>query len=302
MLLCGWVGNIYFGKVVCVLFGMQLVFIDIGFECVVFLYVVDIWYLCFVGELQLGVLYQLIEKIVFEGQMLMVQVIKDLIGMKGVWLLMQVSIVGCMFVYLLQELYIGILQKIESEVECEVVCVWLIVVILLDEKGGYIVWMIVEDVIFDELVGDVMYLCKMWVMIVVQVQWLLVISLLYQDFDFVQCVLCDFVNDDMMCIQVDLCEMYICFVEFVGEFMLVVSLKLYYYMGEWLLFDLYNIEMEIQCVLLCCVDFKLGGYLMIDQIEVMMMIDVNMGGYVGVCNFDDMIFKINFEVVYMIVW
>jgi len=74
-----------------------------------------------------------------------------------------------------------------------------------------------------------------------------------------------------------------------------VSSKLHHYTGERPLFDLYNIEAEIQRALSRRVDLKSGGYLVIDQTEAMTTIDVNTGGYVGARNFDDTIFKTNLE-------
>ncbi|MFP3711911.1 ribonuclease E/G, partial [Paraburkholderia sp. SIMBA_009] len=70
--------------------------------------------------------------------------------------------------------------------------------------------------------------------------------------------------------------------------------------GERPLFDLYNIEAEIQRALSRRVDLKSGGYLVIDQTEAMTTIDVNTGGYVGARNFDDTIFKTNLEAAHTI--
>ena len=111
----GRVGNVYLGKVVRVLPGMQSAFIDIGLERAAFLHVADIWHPRIAGEAPHQAPHQPIEKIVFEGQTLMVQVVKDPIGTKGARLSTQVSIAGRTLVYLPQEPHIGISQKIESE-------------------------------------------------------------------------------------------------------------------------------------------------------------------------------------------
>ena len=111
----GRVGNVYLGKVVRVLPGMQSAFIDIGLERAAFLHVADIWHPRIAGEPQQQIAHQPIEKIVFEGQTLMVHVVKDPIGTKGARLSTQVSIAGRTLVYLPQEPHIGISQKIESE-------------------------------------------------------------------------------------------------------------------------------------------------------------------------------------------
>jgi len=296
----GRVGNIYLGKVVRVLPGMQSAFIDIGLERAAFLHVADIWHPRLAGEPQSGAPHQPIEKTVFEGQTLMVQVIKDPIGTKGARLSTQVSIAGRTLVYLPQEPHIGISQKIESEAEREAVRARLTAVIPADEKGGYIVRTIAEDATSDELAGDVTYLRKTWATIVAQAQRLPATSLLYQDLDLAQRVLRDFANDDTTRIQVDSRETYQRLSEFAGEFTPAVSPKLHHYTGERPLFDLYNIETEIQRALSRRVDLKSGGYLMIDQTEAMTTIDVNTGGYVGARNFDDTIFKTNLEAAHTI--
>src|SRR5204862_6720037 len=71
--------------------------------------------------------------------------------------------------------------------------------------------------------------------------------------------------------------------------------KLEHYTGERPLFDLYNIETEIEKALSRRVELKSGGYLIVDQTEAMTTIDVNTGGFVGSRNFDDTVFKTNLE-------
>ncbi|KVE39216.1 ribonuclease G [Burkholderia sp. TSV86] len=296
----GRVGNIYLGKVVRVLPGMQSAFIDIGLERAAFLHVADIWQPRPAGDVPSNAPHQPIEKIVFEGQTLMVQVIKDPIGTKGARLSTQISIAGRTLVYLPQEPHIGISQKIESEVEREAVRARLTAVIPSEEKGGYIVRTIAEDATGEELAADVAYLRKTWATIVAQGQRLPATSLLYQDLDLAQRVLRDFANDDTTRIQIDSRETHERLAEFAAAFTPAVSVKLHHYTGERPLFDLYNIETEIQRALSRRVDLKSGGYLMIDQTEAMTTIDVNTGGYVGARNFDDTIFKTNLEAAHTI--
>jgi ribonuclease G len=80
----------------------------------------------------------------------------------------------------------------------------------------------------------------------------------------------------------------------------MVLTKLEHYAGERPLFDLYNVEDEIERALARRVDLKSGGYLIIDQTEAMTTIDVNTGGFVGVRNFEDTIFKTNLEAAQVI--
>ncbi|MCG1043063.1 ribonuclease G [Mycetohabitans sp. B8] len=296
----GRVGNIYLGKVVRVLPGMQSAFIDIGLERAAFLHVADIWHPRLAPDAAVSAPQQPIEKIVFEGQTLMVQVVKDPIGTKGARLSTQISIAGRTLVYLPQEPHIGISQKIESEVEREAVRARLTSVLPVDEKGGYIVRTIAEDASSEALSNDVAYLRKTWATIQAQATRMPPTTLLYQDLNLAQRVLRDFVNDDTTRIQVDSRETSQMLVEFANEFTPAVAAKLHHYTGERPLFDLYNIETEILRALSRRVDLKSGGYLMIDQTEAMTTIDVNTGGYVGARNFDDTIFKTNLEATHTI--
>src|ERR1700735_3664988 len=166
----GRVGNIYLGRVVRVLPGMQSAFIDIGLERAAFLHVADIWHPRIETHGGGNPPQPPIEKIVFEGQTLMVQVIKDPIGTKGARLSTQISIAGRTLVYLPQEPHIGISQKIESEAEREAIRARLMAVLPADEKGGYIVRTLAEDASSEELAGDVAYLRKTWATILSQGQ------------------------------------------------------------------------------------------------------------------------------------
>src|SRR5439155_1207918 len=108
----GLVGNIYMGRVARVLPGMQSAFVEIGLERAAFLHVADIWEHRKSGN---GEPAKPIEKILAEGEPLLVQVVKDPIGSKGARLSTQVSIAGRMLVYLPYDPHIGISQRIEDE-------------------------------------------------------------------------------------------------------------------------------------------------------------------------------------------
>src|SRR5471032_2809583 len=113
----GMAGNVYLGKVVRVLPGMQSAFIDIGLERAAFLHVADIWEAR--GHDNQASAQIPIERLLYDGQALTVQVIKDPIGTKGARLSTQISIAGRMLVYLPQDAHIGISQRIENEAERE---------------------------------------------------------------------------------------------------------------------------------------------------------------------------------------
>ncbi|MGI4982523.1 MAG: ribonuclease E/G, partial [Janthinobacterium lividum] len=270
----GRVGNIYLGKVVRVLPGMQSAFIDIGLERAAFLHVADIWQPR-QDHHSANTPQSPIEKIVFEGQTLMVQVIKDPIGTKGARLSTQISIAGRNLVYLPQEPHIGVSQKIGNEAEREAMRARLIAVLPADEKGGYIVRTMAEDASGEELARDVAYLRKTWATVAALATRLPPASVLYADLDLAQRVLRDFVTEQTSKIQVDSRETFAKLGGFAREFTPAVAPLLHHYTGERPLFDLYNVETEIQKALSRRVDLKSGGYLMIDQTEAMTTIDVN---------------------------
>ena len=114
----GLVGNIYLGRVARVLPGMQSAFVEIGLERAAFLHIADIWEHRQNGH-GAGGEQRPIERILSEGQPLLVQVIKDPIGTKGARLSTQVSLAGRLLVYLPQDSHIGISQRIEDEAERE---------------------------------------------------------------------------------------------------------------------------------------------------------------------------------------
>ncbi|MCG2583645.1 ribonuclease G [Massilia sp. TS11] len=294
----GLAGNIYLGKVVRVLPGMQSAFIDIGLERAAFLHVADIWEAR--NPDTPNAAPTPIEKTLFDGQVLMVQVIKDPIGTKGARLSTQISIAGRMLVFLPQDSHIGISQKIEKEADREALRARLQGLLPAGEKGGFIVRTQAEDASDADLLGDVEYLKKTWKAITEGARTRPATSLLYQDLNLAQRVLRDFVHDETATIQVDSRENYQKLLEFGTEYTPTVLPKLQHYTGERPLFDLYGVEEEIQRALGRRVELKSGGYLIVDQTEAMTTIDVNTGGFVGGRNFADTIFKTNLEAAHAI--
>jgi ribonuclease G len=286
----GMAGNVYLGKVVRVLPGMQSAFIDIGLERAAFLHVADIWEAR--GQTATPTP---IERMLYDGQSVMVQVVKDPIGTKGARLSTQISIAGRMLVYLPQDSHIGISQRIENEEEREVLREKVQRLLKPDEKGGFIIRTMAEDASDADLEADVEYLRKTWSSISQLAKSKPAPTLLYQDLNLAQRVLRDFVNDDTTSLQVDSRENFLKLEEFGTIYTPSVLSKLVHYTGERPLFDLYGVEEEIQRALGRRVDLKSGGYLIVDQTEAMTTIDVNTGSYVNGRNFDDTIFKTNLE-------
>ncbi len=297
----GLVGNVYLGKVSRVLPGMQSAFIDIGLERAAFLHVADVWQRQEGGEAPMfarkGEPQVPIEKQVFEGQSLMVQVIKDPIGSKGARLSTQISVAGRLLVFLPQDDHIGISQKIPVA-ERDALRARLQALVGDKAKGGgggFILRTNGEDSTDAELAEDIAYLRKTWARTKEASLRLPPTSLLHQDLDLLQRVLRDLVGEHTQSIRIDSTEQFHRLRAFGQEFMPQAAGKLQHYRGERPIFDLYSIDEEIARALGRRVDLKSGGYLIIDQTEALTTVDVNTGGYVGARNFDDTIFKTNLE-------
>jgi len=290
----GLVGNIYMGKVARVLPGMQSAFVEIGLPRAAFLHVADIWD----NRGEQGSFTKPIEKVLAEGQPLLVQVLKDPIGTKGARLSTQVSIAGRLLVYLPHDPHIGISQRIEGEGGRQALRERLRELLPADEKGGFIVRTLAESAGEDELRADIDYLRSLWRVIRersggcaggAQPQ------LLYQDLSLAERVLRDMVSADTARVVVDSRENFQKLAAFAETYVPKLRGKLEHYTGERPLFDLYNVETEIERALSRRVELKSGGTLVIDQTEAMTTIDVNTGGFVGRSNFDDTVFKTNLE-------
>ncbi|MBL0037789.1 MAG: ribonuclease G [Nitrosomonadales bacterium] len=291
----GIVSNIYVGRVKRVLPGMQSAFIDIGLERSAFLHVADIWENRSNSETA-----KPIEKMLYEGQNLMVQVIKDSIGSKGARLSTQISIAGRLLVFLPQESHIGVSQRIENEAERELLRTKLQQLLPENSSGGYIIRTMAETATDKELLADMEYLNKLWVKLQEQAKTSSAPFLLYQELNISLCVLRDFVNESTTRILVDSLETYQRMVAFAQDFISSAVSRLEHYVGERPLFELYGVEDEIERALSRRVNLKSGGYIIIDQTEALTTVDVNTGGFVGSRNFDDTIFKTNLDAAQII--
>jgi ribonuclease G len=297
----GLVGNVYLGRVARVLPGMQSAFIDIGLERAAFLHVADLVDgsgAQHSGDADAVRASAPIEKQVYEGQALLVQVVKDPIGAKGARLSGQISIAGRLLVFLPQDEHIGISQKIDpSQREALRARMLALVGEPVNGKGagGFILRTNGEDSSDAELAEDIAYLRKTWARIKEAATRLPAASLLHQDLNLLQRVLRDMVVEETQAIRIDSREQFERLLAFGREFMPAAAGKLQHYRGERPIFDLFNIEEEIAKALGRRVDLKSGGYLVVDQTEALTTIDVNTGGFVGARNFDDTIFKTNLE-------
>jgi len=287
----GLVANIYLGQVARVLPGMQSAFIDIGLERAGFLHVADIWE----SRQANGEKPPPIERLLHEGDAVLVQVVKDPIGTKGARLSTQISLAGRMLVYLPQDPHIGVSQRIENEAERAHLREMIARLIPAGETGGYIVRTSAEDAHDGDLCADIVYLRKRWTRIQEASRQVAAPALLYQELSLAQRVLRDVVNEQTASVQIDSRENFAMLQAFAEQYVPQVAARLQHYSGERPLFDLYQIDDEIEKGLARRVDLKSGGYLIIDQTEAMTTVDVNTGGFVGTRNFDDTVYKTNLE-------
>ena len=286
----GLVGNIYLGRVCRVLPGMQSAFVEIGLPRAAFLHVADIW-----SARNGNGIERPIEKILSEGQTLLVQVVKDPIGSKGARLSTQASIAGRLLVYLPQDPHIGISQRIEDEAEREHLRTRIHALLPPGETGGFIVRTVAEASTDAELNADIEYLITLWKQIQLAAQTAAPQALLYQDLSLATRVLRDLVSDTTERIIVDSRETFTRMQEFAQRYTRQALPILEHYAGERPLFDLFGVEDEIERALARRVDLKSGGYVIIDQTEALTTIDVNTGGFVSGRSFDDTIVKTNLE-------
>jgi ribonuclease G len=289
----GNVGDVHLGKVVRVLPGMQSAFIEIGLDKAAFIHVADM------RENRqartLGTPPTAIERLLFEGQSLMVQVIKDPIGTKGARLTTQVSLAGRSLVYLPYDTHIGVSQKITPEEAREALRLRVGALMPITAEGGLIVRTQAEDASDETLKTDIEYLMRVWGKIQSLAKTLPPPNVLHQDLSLSERVMRDMVTPQTKQVLIDSRSATERLKKWASTFTPEVTERLQHYSGERPLFELASVEDEIKKALARRVDLKSGGYLVIDQTEALTSIDVNTGGFVGSRNFHDTIFKTNLE-------
>lgn len=290
----GLVGNIYNGKVVRVLPGMQAAFVEIGLSRTAFLHINDmVW-----------PRHQPIPnvmEILHAGQQITVQVMKDMLGSKGARLSTDLSIPSRYLVLMPYGHHTGISQRIEQEEERERLKA-LIEEIQPQHKlpGSVIVRTAAEGVAREDIEQDMRYLARLWEYIQKRQKQIAAPGLIFEELPLPQRIIRDLANGQTAKIYVDSREVHAKLTEFVDEFVPGLQDRLHHYPGERPLFDLYNVEDDLQKALQTRVALKSGGYLMIDQTEAMTTIDVNTGSFVGGRSLEDTVFKTNLEATHAI--
>ena len=304
------VGSIHRGKVIRVLPGMQAAFVDIGLEKAGFLYVGDIREdydegfadpdkdepLVVDDNEQDSVRHTTsktpIQDLLNEGQYILVQVAKDPIGTKGARLTTHISLPGRCVVYLPTVRHLGISRRIESEEERDRLKS---IVTKMNPSGGVIVRTAGEGASEESLRSDIEYLDRLSKEIVKNYEKKKTTGLIHQEIDVELRALRDLMNEDVVCVWVDDLEVHKKVTRFVAQLMPRYKQNIVFYEEKKPLFDLYEIDMEISRSMDRKIWLKSGGYIVIDEAEALVVIDVNTGKYVGKRDLEDTILKTNLE-------
>ncbi|MGX9419426.1 ribonuclease G [Vibrio sp. RC27] len=291
----GLVGNIYKGRVSRVLPGMQAAFIDIGLEKAAFLHASDIipHTECVAETEKQKFKVRDISELVRQGQDIVVQVVKDPLGTKGARLTTDITLPSRYLVFMPGANHVGVSQRIESEAERERLKE--AVAGHCDDLGGFIIRTASEGADAKELSQDAAFLKRLWSKVVERRGRYKTRSMLYGELGLSQRILRDFVGTDLNKILIDSRLEYENLKEFTSEYVPELTEKLMLYGGDKPMFDMHDIENEIQRCLERKVELKSGGYIIIDQTEAMTTIDINTGAFVGRRNLEETIFNTNIE-------
>jgi ribonuclease G len=318
----GLVGSIYKGRILRVLPGMQACFVDIGMERAAFLYVGDIKddsvlpedilvddgsdeMSDSVGDGENDEVEEgrsrpappkaQIQDLVKEGQEILVQVAKDSIGTKGARITMHVSLPGRNVVYMPTVSHIGISRRIEKEEERKRLRD--IVKSMRPAEGGFIVRTACEGVSQKNIKNDMEFLTKLWKEVQRNYEKKSGAGLVHADLDVELRAVRDLFTDDVSKLIVDNAKSHKKILKFVNQFMPKLKNNVELYTGTDPIFDHYGVELEISRALGRKVWLKSGGYIIVDEAEALVAIDVNTGRYVGRRNLEDTIIKTNLEAV-----
>jgi len=289
------VDNIYKGKVLNVLPGMESAFVDIGAERAAFLHIDDI-----LPEEKImgdnsnknGERIQ-IDKLIQEGQDVLVQVSKGPIGTKGARITSHVSIPGRNLVFLPTTQTLGVSRQISMERERDRLKE--IVNRLRPENAGFIIRTVAEGHTEEDLHSDINYLVSIWEDVLEKYKALPSPSLLHSDLNIIFRTIRDLFSTDIRKLIVDDKDQFQKVRKFVRSFLPRYGSVLENYTKTEPVFDHYGIENEIDRALANKVWLPSGGHLVIDQTEALTAVDVNTGRFVGKESHEKTILRTNIE-------
>ncbi|HHL39720.1 MAG TPA: Rne/Rng family ribonuclease [Deltaproteobacteria bacterium] len=305
----GITGNIYKGKVVRVLPGMQAAFVEIGLERTAFLHVSDIK--SFFDDIEevegegerarggsQGAPTR-IQDVLKEGQEVMVQVAKEPMGTKGARVTSYVSLPGRYLVLMPTYDRLGVSRRIADDKERRRLRE---IVASMRPKGmGFIIRTVCEGMRKADVKADMDYLLKLWKGITRKMQRGPNPSILYEELDLTLRTVRDSFSANVSRFLIDDRAEYERAARFIAEFMPNLKGRIELYEGKDSIFDAFGIEIELENALNKRVWLRSGGHIVIDQMEALTAIDVNTGKYVGRRNSEETIVKTNLEAVREIV-
>ena len=317
----GIAGNIYKGRVVRVLPGMQAAFVEIGLEKAAFLHVSDLPApdelppeIAQEGELDGAVAaaeiegvpaprlprtHRPIEERLTKGAELLVQVSKEPMGTKGARVTAHISLPGRHLVYMPGTEHIGISRRIEDPAERERLRA--IVEAERPPEGGFIVRTACEGETKREIHDDVRFLTKLWARIQKTATAAPAAALIHEDLDLVLRVVRDLFTAEVERLTIDSSEDHARVLEFVQALMPRLAGHVHLYQGVTPLFDSYGIETKLARALDRRVWLKSGGYLIFEQTESLTTVDVNTGRYVGKVDQEETVLRTNLEAAKQVV-
>jgi ribonuclease G len=311
-------GNIYKGRVQRVLPGMQAAFVDIGLRQAAFLYVNDViggndfefdGFITDRKEIDES-LFEAnvhgrkplladrdwnIEELLSEGQEIMVHVAKAPLGTKGARVTTHISLPGRYLVLLATSDHIGISRRIEDEDERKRLKE--MVQSLRQDNFGYIVRTAGEGIQKEKLANEMDFLNNLWKNTQKKFQAAPAPSLLHKELSVSLRAVRDLLMHEAEKLVIDSQSGYEAILSFLDTFMPSLKNSVELYGGTEPIFDAYNLEGDISRTLKKKVWLKSGGYIVIEQTEALVAIDVNTGRYVGKHNLEETISKTNLEAV-----
>lgn len=286
------VGNVYKGKVVNVLPGMQAAFVDIGLDKNGFLYRDELVSFQQSTENEEIKKERSISQFVTVGQEILVQVTKEGFGKKGPRLSEVVSFPGKYIVYMPNAGYIGVSKRMQTE---EVREQWRkIGADLCQGDEGMIIRTATEGLTKEKVAQDLFFLRKLWEEVWKEGKSLKPPSLIYEDNSILEKIVRDINFDEVEKIIIDTMKDYLLLKEMFTPFPELLE-KLQFYQGKEGIFTYYNIEAELEKAMRRQVWLKSGAYLVIDQTEALTVFDVNTGKFTGKQDLQDTIVKTNIE-------
>jgi ribonuclease G len=240
-----------------------------------------------------------------EGQEILVQIAKEPIAKKGARITSHIALPGRFLVYMPTVEHVGVSRKIESDSERHRLRK-LIQILRAEEdipSGGFIVRTAGVGISEKDLREDVRYLVRTWLDIRAAAEKSKPASLVHRDLDLVQRILRDQLSDDFAAIRVDSEEEYESIVEFVNRIQPRMVKRVKLYTREQPILEAFGVQVEIDKAIKPRVWLKSGGYLVINQTEALVAIDVNTGKFVGRGSgrLEDTITRTNLEAVEEIV-